>query len=137
MILVDTNVWSELLKPVREPCVIRWLQENSEELVLSAIVLGELTFWAAKQADGRRRTETFDLLTAIDASVGSRFADFDSRDAATYGDLMARMRAAGTPLPALDGLIAAQAIARGYAVATRNVKDFARTGLRVVDPWQV
>lgn len=128
-------MWSELLKPAREPRVIAWIAQNSADLVLSSIVLAELRFYVAKQADGRRKQFAGDTLTAIDASMGSRFVDFDDRDAWAYGELMARMRRAGTPLPAIDGLIAAQALARGHAVATRNVGDFLRSGVKVIDPW--
>lgn len=136
MILVDSNVWSELLKPQRDERVVRWLADNSEDIVLSAIVLAELQFYVAKQPAGRKRRVAELVLAAIDSGVGSRFVDFGERDAAAYGDLMATMRRAGTPIPALDGLIAAQAICRGYAVATRNVKDFSPTGVEVVNPWK-
>ena len=104
--------------------------------MLSSIVLAELRFFVAKQPDGRKKAFANDLLTAIDAGVGGRFADFADADAAAYGALMARMRRAGTPLPAIDGLIAAQAMVRGCPIATRNVQDFRRTGLTLVNPWE-
>lgn len=135
MILVDTNVWSELLKHQRDEGVVRWLSDKSEDIVLSAIVLAELRFYVATQSPGRKRRVSELVLAAIDSGVGSRFVDFGEGDAAAYGDLMAAMRRAGTPIPALDGLIAAQALSRGYAVATRNVKDFAQTGVELIDPW--
>lgn len=113
-----------------------WLEQNGEELVLSSIVLGELRFYVAIQPLGKRRDKAEQILTAIDARSGSRFVDFDSRDAQIYGDLMARLRALGKPIPALDGQIAAQALARGYAVATRNIKDFVNAGMKVVNPWE-
>lgn len=137
MILVDTNVWSELLKPQREPAVVDWLEYNSTDLVLSAIVLAELRYLVAKQDDGRRKKHASDLVTAIDAGVGSRFADFASNDAHRYGELMAERRRAGKTMPAIDGLIAAQALERGYALATRNVKDFQSLGLTLVNPWAI
>ena len=122
-------------KPVREQRVLDWIAANSDELVLSSIVLAELRFYVAKQIDGRRKTFVHNLLTAIDASVGKRFANFDAIDASVYGDLMAAMRRAGTPIPVMDGLVAAQAMARCYAVGTRNVKDFLPTGVEVINPW--
>lgn len=136
MILVDTNVWSELLKPQRHAPVVAWLADHADDIVLSSIVFAELKFFVAKQPVGKKRRTMELLLAAIDAGVGSRFVDFGDRDAAAYGDLMAAMRRAGTPIPALDGLIAAQAICRSYALATRNVQDFARTGVELVNPWE-
>lgn len=115
--------------------MVEWLASNSNNLVLSSIVLAELRFFVAKQQDGRRKKHAGAVLTAIDAGVGSRFVDFANEDAQAYGDLMAAMRRAGTPLPAIDGLIAAQALAHGYALATRNVRDFQRTGVELIDPW--
>jgi toxin FitB len=136
LILVDSNVWSELLKPQRDERVLAWLDERQEELVLSSIVLAELRFFVAKQPVGKRQRNMALVLSAIDAGVGARFADFGDRDAEAYGDLMAKMRRAGTPIPALDGLIAAQALWRGYVVATRNVSDFEWTGVALVNPWE-
>lgn len=112
-----------------------WLASHADQLVLSAIVLAEPRYFVAKQPDGRRKTQVGRILTAIDASVGSRFADFGEVDALAYGDLMSVMRRAGTPLPTIDGLIAAQALARGHTVATRNVRDYQRTGVTLIDPW--
>ena len=136
MILVDSNVWSELLKPQRHEPVLAWVAANFEDMVLSSIVLAELRFFVAKQPAGKRRRMMDLTLGAIDAGIGSRFVDFGDRDAVAYGDLMASMRRAGTPVPAIDGLIAAQALCRGYAVATRNVGDFLRTGVEVINPWE-
>ena len=116
--------------------MVGWLARYSDELVLSAIVLAELQFYVANQPDGAKKRVATQVLASIDTGVGSRFANFDGRDAQAYGDLMARMRRNGTPLPAIDGLIAAHAIARRYAVATRNTKDFLRTGVELIDPWQ-
>jgi toxin FitB len=124
-----------LLKPQREPAVVRWLQDNHDELVLSSIVLAELRYLVAKQPDGRRKQEALALVTAIDAGVGSRFADFASEHAERYGDLMAERRRAGKTMPAIDGLIAAQALVGGYVLATRNVRDFRDLGLELVNPW--
>lgn len=128
-------MWSALLKPVRDERVVDWLARNSDDLVLSSIVLAELRFFVAKQPEGKKKNFVGDLVTAIDANAGSRFADFASDDAAAYGDLMAKLRRAGTPIAAIDGLIAAQAIVRGHEVATRNVKDFSRTSVTLIDPW--
>ena len=136
MILVDTNVWSELLKPFRNDVVHDWVDRNGNQLVLSSIVLGELRLFVEKQEDGRRKNELHDMLAAIRARADDRLLDFGEDDANQYGKLMAEMRKSGTPLPQMDGLIAAQALANGLTVATRNIKDFQRTGVALVNPWK-
>jgi toxin FitB len=124
-----------LLKPQRNERVLRWLADNGDQLMLSSIVLAELRFFVAKQPDGKRKRWAGDVVTAIDAGVGKRFADFDSDDALAYGELMARLRAAGTPIQQPDGWIAAQALSRNLQVATRNVRDFEKTSVALIDPW--
>ena len=136
MILVDTNVWSELLKPVRDERVLAWIATNAEQLHLSSIVLGELRFFAAKQDDGRRKEVLAEAIEALWVTYSTRLVQFGEPEAAAYAELMSRMRRAGTPLPLIDGWIAAQAIANDLSMATRNVADYARTGLLVINPWE-
>lgn len=136
MILVDTNVWSEQLKTVQDEQILAWTDTNSEHLYLSSIVLGELRFFVAKQDDGRRKDTMDNLLAAIVAATSDRFVGFGEAEAEAYGDLMSRMRRAGTPLPLIDGWISAQALANGLSIATRNVKHFEPTGLTVINPWE-
>ena len=135
MILVDTNGWSELLKPLRHEGAVAWLAANERDLVLSSIVLAELHYYVAKQPAGARRQRAAATIQAIDAGVGSRFADFAGGTARHYGELMAERRATGRTMPAIDGLIAAQALEGGHSLATRNVADFEGTGLVLIDPW--
>lgn len=125
-----------MLKPAPEERVVVWLRANSDDLALSAIVLAELRFFVAKQPDGKKKKYAESVLTAIDAGVGSKFFDFASQDANAYGNLMAKLRKIGKPIGAIDGLIAAQAIVRGYTVATRNVGEFGVTGVKLINPWE-
>ncbi len=136
MILVDTNVWSEQLKTVRDERILEWTDAHGEQLCLSSIVLGELRLFVAKQDEGKRKEAMDELLAAIVAATSDRFAGFGEAEAAAYGELMARMRRAGTPLPLIDGWISAQALANGLSIATRNVKHFEPTGLTVINPWE-
>lgn len=115
--------------------MLAWLAANERDLVLSSIVLAELHYYVAKQPAGARRQRAAATIQAIDAGVGSRFADFAGGTARYYGDLMAARREAGRTMPAIDGLIAAQALEGGHALATRNVSDFEYTGLVLIDPW--
>lgn len=136
MILVDTNVWSEQLKTVQEKRVLDWTDANGGQLYMSSIVLAELRFFVAKQDEGRRKKTMADLLAAIAAATSERFVGFGEAEATAYGDLMARMRQAGTPLPLIDGWISAQSIANGLSVATRNVQHFEPAGMTVINPWE-
>lgn len=136
MILLDTNVVSEAIKPVPHPSVLAWLDARvAETLFLSSITVAELLFGARALPDGRRR----DLLAArIDALLGqfaTRILPFDTPAARRHADLAVRARAAGKAFPVPDGYIAAIAATRGFAVASRDVGPFAAAGLSVIDPW--
>ncbi len=137
MILLDTNVISEPLQPVPNPRVIEWIDAQAiETLFLSAITVAELRFGISVLPAGRRKDR---LVTRLENEVLPLFAErilpFDLAESQSYGDLMARARARGTPIGKADGLIAATAAARGLAVATRDTAPFLVAGLDVIDPW--
>jgi predicted nucleic acid-binding protein len=136
LILADTNVWSETMKPVCDRRVIDWIDRHWDDLGLSAIVLAELCYGVAKTAPGRRRDALARQVERIQRHKAHALMGFGAPEAKAYGMLMSQMRAAGTPLPILDGQIAAQAIAGNHALATRNVADFARTGIALMNPWE-
>jgi predicted nucleic acid-binding protein len=132
--LVDANVLSEPTRPAPEPTVIGWLSDHESELVVDPIVLGELFIGVLALPSGRKRTrleEWFEALTQTieclpwDVAVGRRWAR-----------LVIDLKRRGNPVPLLDGMIAATALTHGLAVATRNVRDFRRTGVKVVDPFR-
>lgn len=136
MILLDTDVVSEAMKPQPDGAVRNWLDEQTAEtLYLSSIIIAELTFSIGALAKGRRR----DRLTAALDGVLELFADrilpFDTRAARRYGDLAVKARAAGRGFPTADGYIAAIAAAHEFAVATRDASAFSAAGLAVIDPW--
>lgn len=132
MILVDTNVWSETVSRNREPRVIAWLAANEPRLYLSVLVIAEIRAgYEAPRARGfRPRLERW--LADLETTFAGRTIPFDRHDAHIFGQLAARRTLGGN---ALDAQLAAQAIARDMTIATRNVKDFAWTGARLVDPW--
>lgn len=138
MILVDTNVISELMRPAPAPEVLAWFAgQDAAALFLSAVSEAELRAGAAYLPAGRRRDG---LVAAIDAMVVEDFADrilpFDSAAARSYAVIAASRRAAGKPITEADCQIAATARARGGAVATRNIADFLACGVAVLDPWK-
>lgn len=137
MIVLDTNVVSEALRPEPDPAVIAWLNSQSANtLYLSSVTLAELLFGVGALPDGARRDR---LAEALDRMLGlfpSRILPFNQDAARRYADMAVRARAAGRPLPIVDGYLAATASAHGFAVATRNTKHFSDTGVPLVDPWQ-
>jgi predicted nucleic acid-binding protein len=136
MILLDTNVVSEAIKPEPHPSVLAWLDaQAAETLFLSSITAAELLFGIGALPDGRRK----DILAAridglLDQFVG-RVLNFDTPAARRYADLAVKARAAGKGFPTPDGYIAAIAAAHGFAVASRDTSAFNAAGLTVIDPW--
>ena len=136
MILPDTNVWSETMKPVRNDVVLGWIDRHWDELALSTIVLAELRYGVAKLPEGQRKQALSTHVDRLERYKAAQIVPFDQPAATRYGSLMGEMRRAGTPLPVLDGQIAAQALASACPVATRNLADFERTGLTLLNPWE-
>ncbi len=136
MILLDTNVVSEPLRPQPDPTVVAWLNAQAPaNLYLPAIVAAELYFgWSVLPA-GRRKALRRDLIERTVEQFEGRILPFDLSAAVEYGRLMAAARAAGAGLPVLDGQIAAIACAQDATVSTRNVKHFEPTGVSVINPW--
>ncbi|MGH6920173.1 MAG: type II toxin-antitoxin system VapC family toxin [Geminicoccaceae bacterium] len=136
MILLDTNVLSELTKPQPDARVVGWLRRSAPALALPTIALAEMAFGIEKLAEGRRREELLEALRRLVVEFADRLLDFNVRAAWAYGRILASARRAGRPMTVPDALIAAIAEANGCALATRNVNDFATTGLDLVDPWR-
>ncbi len=136
MILLDTNVVSEAMKPEPAPAVRAWLDAQvAETLFISSITVAELMFGIGALPKGRRK----DRLTAVLNSVLELFADrilpFNTSAARRYADLAVRARAAAKGFPTPDGYIAAIAAAHDFAVASRDTSAFTAVGLAVIDPW--
>ena len=137
MILLDTNVVSEPLKPSPDPAVVQWLNtQTPEDVYLPAIVAAELYYGWSILPDGRRKRVSGDLVDRVVSQFEGRVVPFDLAAAVEYGRLMATARSAGVGLPILDGQIAAIARAQGAALATRNVKHFEQTGIPLLNPWE-
>lgn len=137
MILLDTNVVSELMRSSPDPVVETWITQHSvEELFFSAIGEAELRYGVAVMPMGRRRDR---LASEIEAMLREDFEGrvlpFDSEAARAYAELASARRTAGRPAPLADCQIAAIARSKDMAVATRNVRDFTDLGVEVIDPW--
>jgi predicted nucleic acid-binding protein len=137
MIVVDTNVVAEAMKASPAPAVISWLNAHeTPALFLTTVTIGEIRFGLRVLPQGRRRLrleQGFERVIA-DAFAG-RILAFDEEAARHYGEVMGRRRAIGRPLSVLDGQIASIARANGFAVATRNVRDFVDCGVEIVNPF--
>ncbi|HEV7159067.1 MAG TPA: type II toxin-antitoxin system VapC family toxin [Caulobacteraceae bacterium] len=137
MIVLDTNVVSEPLKPTGEPAVLAWLdRQNIETLFLTTISLAELGYGVAALPDSRRKDGLgMALQSRVIALFGPRVLSFDSAAADAYARIRVRAKAAGKAIAAADGYIAATAAAHGFAVATRDTGPFEAAGLPVINPW--
>ena len=137
MILLDTNVISELMRPAPSLAVDEWLRgQPAASLFISAITEAELRYGLALLPAGRRQR---DLLLQMEAMLAEDFSDrilpFDSSAAVAYSQIAAGRRSAGRPIAQADAQIAAIAASRGATVATRNITDFQGCGITVLNPW--
>lgn len=138
MILLDTNVVSEPLRSAPDGRVIAWFDAQPlETLFLSAITVAELRAGVALLPPGKRRSALHEALeTRVLALFAGRVLPFDIACTVAYAALLAKARKAGCVIAAVDGYIAAIAIANGLAVATRDTGPFEAAGVTVIDPWQ-
>ncbi|NRO96205.1 PIN domain-containing protein [Paraburkholderia sp. NMBU_R16] len=136
MIVLDTNVVSEAMKPQPDVAVRAWLNEQAAEtLYLSSVTLAELLFGIAALPRGKRKNL---LANALDGLVGlfeGRVLPFDVNAAQHYSELAATARKAGRGFPTPDGYIAAIASSRKFIVASRDTSPYEAGGLRVINPW--
>ena len=137
MILLDTNVLSELMRPVPSPDVETWLSAQPPAgMFISAITEAELRYGLALLPGGQRQQRLVAQAEAMFAEdFDGRILPFDHAAAGAYATIAAARRRAGRPISLADAQIAAIAASRGAAIATRNVSDFAECGIAVVDPW--
>lgn len=136
MILLDTCVVSESLKPEPDPQVMAWVDSLAEdEVFLPALVLGELRKGVDLLPPGNRRSALVLWLDQLEQRFQGRILPFDAKVATCWGSLMVRLSREGRPMPALDAQIAAHALAAGGVLATRNVDDFASSGCPLLNPW--
>ena len=137
MILLDTNIVSELMRPAPSQAVMSWLAaQPAASLFISAGTEAELRYGVMLLPEGRKRAE---LVSAIEAMLAEDFADrilpFDSAAAMAFAEISSSRRQNGRPISQFDAQIAAIASSRGAELATRNVADFEGCGVEVINPW--
>lgn len=135
MIVADTNVLSEPLRPRPDPRVLAWLAEHRTELAISTITVGELLYGVRRLPTGRRRSGLVAAVDALVAAAADRVLPYDEPAAQQYAVLRARREAAGHFVSVEDTMIAAICLAGGHDVATRNIRDFDDTAVTVHNPW--
>ena len=137
MILLDTNVVSEAMKPVPDDAVRGWLDEQAAEtLYLSSVTIAELMFGIGALPKGKRKDKLASALDGVMELFADRVLPFDIDAARHYADLAVKARAAGKGFPTPDGYIAAIAASKGFVVATRDTSAFDAAGVEVIDPWK-
>ena len=138
MIILDTNVLSEVLRNAADPVVMRWLAAQAPgSLHTTAVTRAEMQYGARQLPAGKRQQRLLASVSAMfDEDFGERVLPFDSDAADAYARIAAQRKQAGKPISQFDAQIAAITFANGGKLATRNVEDFKGCGIEVINPWQ-
>ncbi len=134
MILVDTNVWSELTRPRGDPAVLAWLEAHDEDLALSTLVIAEIRYGIALVAAPAKRQALAAWAAGLEARYWGQTLAFGRAAAHRYGEIAARPEVKARAPQVIDMQIAAQAREHGIPLATRNAKDFDWIGVELIDP---
>lgn len=137
MIVVDTNVISELMRPDPDLTVIAWVSgQPLGSLATTAINVAEIRVGLARLSDGARKVALSAAAEGVFSGLTELIWSFDAHSAQEYAMVVAHRESIGRPISGFDAQIAAVCRSRGAAIATRNVDDFSDLGLEVIDPWQ-
>lgn len=137
MIVLDTNVVSEVLRPQPDARVVAWLETLADDVAITAVTLAEILAGLRRLPDGKRKE---DLASRVEAAIlpyrdTRAIIAFDAAAAPRYADILAMREGAGLPIATGDAQIAAICRARDAVCATRSTKDFLHTGVALIDPW--
>jgi predicted nucleic acid-binding protein len=138
VIILDTNVISELMRPQPDPSVLAWVAARPRAMLYTtSINKAEILYGIAALPAGRRRSALAAAAIAMfSEDLADRVLPFDDGAADRYADIVAERRRAGRPIEAFDALIAASALAAGAAIATRDIGGFEELGVTLFDPWK-
>lgn len=132
--LVDANVLSEPTKSDPNPHVLSWLRQHESEIAVDPVIIGEIRFGILVMPKGKRRNR---LERWFEAGVRRlHCVPWESDTGLRWAQLLATLRASGRAMPTKDSLIAATALVHGLTMVTRNRGDFAKAGVKIVDPFQ-
>jgi toxin FitB len=137
MIVIDTNVVSEIVKPSPSPYVIEWFrQQRPQDLYTTTITQAEILYGIESLPKGRRRTALQSAMARVfDETFAGRILPFDEGSAYAFAMIAAQHRTTGRAIGDLDSQIAGIAFSRGASLATRNVRDFEGCGVELINPW--
>jgi toxin FitB len=137
MIVLDTNVVSELMRASPAPVVLAWLTEYPDnDMFTTSITVAEIRYGIAHLPEGRRREALHQAANEVFAAFPDQVLAFDLTSAGAYADVVAHRESLGNPIDGFDAQIAAICRVHTATLATRNTKDFADTGIAVVNPWR-
>jgi predicted nucleic acid-binding protein len=139
VIVLDTNVISELARKVPDPGVLSWLDSlEVSEVATTAVTAAELRYGVARLPDGHRKRELTVMIRGIlTEDFHGRVLPFDERASVRYADIVAGRERIGRPIGVADAQIAAICRDLGVVLATRNAPDFKETGIELIDPWRL
>ncbi|GAA5481993.1 type II toxin-antitoxin system VapC family toxin [Haloferula sargassicola] len=138
MIILDTNVVSELMKAAPDERVAAWLQrQQTLHLAITTVTVGEIQYGIRLLSRGKRRDGLEkDFAAFVARGFEGRLLTYDEPAAVAYGEIAAQRKRKGYEIDAVDLMIAAMAKIANASVATRNTKDFVGCGVKLIDPWQ-
>lgn len=135
MIILDTNVLSEMMKPAPNPQVVEWLNAQSiESIYTTTITIAELHAGISVLPEGKRKTDLQERLLQTEQIFGSRILSFEYNSSLVFGHIMGKAKNAGRAIGFADGLIAAIASDMNFAVASRDTSPF-ETVVHTINPW--
>jgi predicted nucleic acid-binding protein len=139
VIVLDTNVISELMRPQPEPRVLAWADGlDPDAVAITTMIEAEILHGIARLSDGRRKRALQQSWEGLIADLfAGRVWGFTSEAAHWYAELLNRRERLGRPMATADAVVAATALARGAQLATRDDADFADVGLELVNPWNI
>lgn len=138
MIVLDTNVVSELMRSAPNERVVSWVtQQSSVELATTSVTLAEVRYGILRLPDGRRQSQLLEAFDDVFAAFREHVLPFDATAAEQYADIATARERAGQPISGCDGQIAAICRSHRAGLATRNTDDFDGLGLEIVNPWIV
>ena len=139
MIILDTNVISEVMRPQPNSQVMSWLREYPvEELAVTAISIAEISYGLKRLPEGhRRRSLQWRFQMFIAQGFSDRIFPFDEKVAEIYADLVVNRQHIGKPIEVMDAMIGAIALLKKASLATRNISDFQNCGLQLINPWEI
>ena len=137
MIIVDTNVISELMRPVPDDTVLQWMNAQRKlDIGTTAITVAEILYGIEAVAEGRRKAQLMEAAALLfDSEFRGRILAFDQMAAVEYAAIVIQCRRVGTPISMAYAQIAAICRRAGAPLATRNIRDFAQTGITLINPW--